>query len=55
MALEIVETTRCDVTRLVCPGCGEKVGYVGLLRNSRTDGLTFKCKKCGRLWAVKAE
>ena len=55
MALKIKETDSSDVTRLSCPNCGEKVKYVGLLRSSAILGLTFRCKKCGKLWAVETD
>lgn len=53
MALRILETERGDITRLACPRCGEKVRFVGLLRDSEVKGLTFKCKRCGKLWSVQ--
>lgn len=55
MAIKITETDRSDVVRIACPDCGEKVRGVGLLRNSTIHGLTFKCKRCGKLWAIESE
>jgi predicted RNA-binding Zn-ribbon protein involved in translation (DUF1610 family) len=53
--LEIIPASVSEVTKLVCPHCGEKVSRVGLLKESRVEGLTFKCKKCGMLWEVKSK
>ena len=44
-----------EITKLSCPQCNERVKYVGLLLNSKIDGLTFKCPSCKRLWKVKSE
>ena len=41
--------------KIACPECGEKVPRVGLLLGSKIKGLTFRCRKCGRLWEVKTE
>jgi transposase-like protein len=53
MALQIVATERTEVTKLVCPECGEKVKQVGLRKDSTIEGLSFKCKRCGRYFEVK--
>lgn len=53
--LSITPAEKTDITRIVCPACGEKVARVGLLKNSRVDGLTFKCRRCGKLWVIKTE
>lgn len=50
--LKIVQTTEEKVTKIKCPECSERVGYVGLLPNSSVRGLTFKCRKCGSYWKV---
>lgn len=50
--LKIVETTEGKVTKIKCPRCEERLGYVGLLPNSSVRGLVFKCKKCGGYWKV---
>lgn len=55
MAMKIVETDRSDVVRIACPECGERVRGIGLLRDSTIHGLTFKCKRCGKLWAIESE
>jgi uncharacterized Zn finger protein len=55
MPLIITPTDRTDITRIVCPECKEKVHLVGLLKGSKIDGLTFRCKRCGRFWSVKSE
>ncbi len=44
-----------QITKIVCPKCNEKVPRVGLLKESRIEGLTFRCKKCGLLWELKTE
>lgn len=43
------------VTKIVCPHCKEKVSRIGLLEGSKVEGLTFRCKKCGKLWHLKTE
>lgn len=43
-----------EVTKVNCPACGERVPRVGLLKDSRVDGVTFKCKRCGRIWVIRA-
>ena len=54
MSIMITPTEKTDVTKLVCPGCGEKVKGVGLKPNSITQGLSFKCRRCGELWEVNS-
>lgn len=44
-----------DVTKIICPQCNEKVPRIGLKQDSKVDGLTFKCRRCGELWEVKSE
>lgn len=51
----ITPTETSAVTKIVCPHCKEKVARVGLLKESKVDGLTFRCKKCGNLWLLKTE
>lgn len=57
MAISVVPTERRsekgEITRIVCPECGEKVRGVGLLKNSRVDGLVFRCRKCGAFLTVE--
>lgn len=53
MALHIEKTGRTEVTKLVCPECGEKVKQIGLRKDSTIDGLSFKCKRCGEYFEVK--
>lgn len=43
------------ITPIKCPCCGAKVPRVGLLPESKIEGLSFRCKRCGELWKVKAE
>lgn len=47
--------TASTLTKIACPECGEKIPRVGLLRGSKIEGLTFRCRRCGRLWEVKTE
>ena len=54
MPITIIPTEKTDVTKLVCPACGEKVKGVGLKPNSRTQGFSFKCRRCGELWEVNS-
>ena len=53
--LYITPTVQSEITKIVCPNCNEKVPRVGLQKDSKVQGLTFRCKKCGRLWTVKTE
>lgn len=55
MAITITKTDRKDITKLICPDCGKRVGGIGLLKDSRVDGLTFHCNRCSNVWAVKTE
>lgn len=53
--LNITPAEKSDVTHIVCPHCKEKLTRIGLQKNSKIEGLTFKCRKCGKLWNVKTE
>lgn len=53
--LSITPAAKSDITHIVCPHCKEKLARVGLHKSSKIDGLTFKCRKCGKLWNVKTE
>jgi transposase-like protein len=53
--LKIIPAEASEVTRLKCPECKEKVPYVGIKKDSQVDGLSFTCKRCKKLWAVKTE
>lgn len=53
--LSITPTEKSDITRIECPCCKEKLPRVGLQKDSKIDGLTFKCRKCGKLFSVKTE
>ena len=55
MPITITPTEKQEITKIVCPDCKEKVRQVGLLKESKIIGLTFKCKRCGKLWTVKSE
>ena len=48
-------TERKDITKLVCPDCRKKIKGVGLLKESKIDGLAIKCPKCGSPWELKTE
>lgn len=55
MAFLIKRATEGEIKRLTCPACGEKVKYVGVTRDSKIHGLTFRCKRCHSLWEVETE
>jgi predicted RNA-binding Zn-ribbon protein involved in translation (DUF1610 family) len=55
MPITIQKTERKDITKLVCPACGERVRGIGVLKESHIEGLTFKCKRCFSAWEVKTE
>ena len=50
---EIIPAVAGKVFRLGCPTCGERVKGVGLRAEASPVGLSFKCKRCGRLWEIK--
>ena len=51
----ITPAKESEVTKLVCPHCHEKVPRIGIKKDSKLEGLTFKCRRCGLLWEVKTE
>jgi uncharacterized Zn finger protein len=53
--LKMTPAETAEVTKISCPKCNEKVPRVGLLKGSKVEGLTFKCKRCGSFWEVKTE
>lgn len=53
--LHITPAQGAAITKIMCPGCNEKIPRIGLLPGSKIEGLTFKCKRCGALWEVKTE
>jgi transposase len=53
--LEITPAMGAPVTKITCPACNEKIPRLGLLPGSKIEGLTFKCKRCGKLWEIKTE
>lgn len=53
--IHIVPATESAVTKLVCPHCHEKVPRVAIKKGSKVEGLTFRCRKCSKLWEVKTE
>ena len=55
MPVVVSPAEKQEITKIICPYCSEKVRFVGLLKDSKIDGLTFKCKRCGKFWKVKTE
>ena len=53
--LKIVPAKESEVTRIKCPHCNERVARVGVKKDSKCEGLTFRCRRCGMLWEVKSE
>ena len=53
--LNITKAEECVITKIICPYCKEKVPRIGIKKDSKISGLTFKCRKCGLLWEVKTE
>ncbi|MCD8309483.1 MAG: phage terminase large subunit family protein [Clostridia bacterium] len=53
--LAITPIKETNVTHIACPHCGERLPRIGLLKDSKIEGLTFKCRKCGMLWSVKTK
>lgn len=49
------KTKKNEITKIVCSNCGEKVKNVGLEKDSKVDGLIFRCKKCGAYMTVKTK
>ena len=50
--ISVLPACEQDVTRIVCPVCREKVKGVGLTKGSEVKGLTFRCRRCHRLWEL---
>ena len=50
--LLIAPTMESEITKIVCPHCNEKVQRIGIKKGSNIQGLTFKCRRCGKLWEV---
>ena len=44
-----------EITRIICPDCGERVRNVVLLKNSHVDGLEFRCHRCGAFMSVSTD
>lgn len=53
MSILITPAEEQEVTKLICRKCGQRVNGVGLAKNSKIDGLLFRCKRCGERNAVK--
>ena len=47
MPMMISPAEKTEVSKIVCPSCGERVKNVGLLKTSRVEGLVFRCSRCG--------
>lgn len=52
--LKVIPAKESEITRLVCPHCKERVPRVGIKKDSRCEGITFRCRRCGMLWEVEA-
>lgn len=48
----IAETVPQKVARIVCPKCKTRIPRIGLVQDSKIDGLSFTCK-CGYCGLVK--
>lgn len=53
--IEITTVEPSEVRRIICPKCGRKLPQVGLKKDSRIEGLTFRCGKCGAYQEVKTK
>jgi predicted RNA-binding Zn-ribbon protein involved in translation (DUF1610 family) len=53
--ITLKKTDRKDIVKIKCPDCGERLSNVALFRESKIEGLTFKCKKCATAWEIKTE
>lgn len=53
--LSVTPAEKSEITHIVCPYCKEKVARIGLEKGSKISGLTFRCRRCGKLWSVKTE
>ena len=49
------KTEKNEITKIICHNCGEKLRGVGLEKESKVEGLVFRCKKCGAYMSVKTE
>lgn len=55
MPITITPAEKKDITKICCPQCNDRVRGIGLLKESRIEGLTFKCNRCKKLWSIKSE
>lgn len=55
MPIVLKRTDRKDFTKIVCPDCGQRAKGIGLLKESKVDGLTIECHKCKSTWEIKSE
>ena len=53
--IEIIPVEPSEIRRIECPKCGRKLPQVGLKKDSKIDGLTFRCGKCGAFHEVKTK
>ncbi len=51
----IIPAEETEITKIVCPDCKERVPKIGIKKDSTIKGLTFRCRRCGKLWEVQAE
>ena len=52
--IAITPAKQTEVTKISCPQCKEKLRGIAIKKNSKVEGLTFKCKRCGNYWEVKS-
>lgn len=56
MPISIIPSEKkTEIKKIICPDCGEKLKGIGLLPDSRVEGLVFRCKKCGAYKAVQTK
>ena len=55
MSMTVRRAPCTEITKIVCPDCGERLKGVGLLKNSKIEGLTFRCKRCAQIWEVQTD
>lgn len=54
MSMNISETEVAEITKIICPGCGNKLRGIGLMKDSVISGLSFRCRYCQKLFRVDA-
>ena len=53
MSIIIKPTSTKDFTKIKCPKCNQRVKGIGVLKESKIDGLTFVCNTCKSTWEIK--